>query len=227
LATCLYLDISKAFDLAWHEFLILNLFSRNIPGNAQRMPASCVENCTFYLSKNATISATNLIWCLSGRRSLFYTFLDIHELHSRCLILSSAYPLMTLYGWSQITASRIALQKLCPISLLVLWRICINLHKTVPELFTRRSRRQRTWINLIQPLNSVVNECEVTSNYTSDRKLLWNEHINNIANKTSARISVFVSSVTTTSHSALNSTCVRIGLTSYLKVNTVNRKIQI
>jgi hypothetical protein len=65
------------------------------------------------------------------------------------------------------------------------WRIYNNLDKTVTILFTRFLHRHL-------PEFTLFNEGEVQNlGITSDRKLPRNEHVNSIANKTSARIPEF------------------------------------
>jgi hypothetical protein len=108
---------------------------------------------------------------------------------------SYVYSLMKLHSWPEITTSGSPCRNLqrhvsCPEQWITKCRMCINLDKTIRILFTRRSHRHLPELTLFNHSLSWSRKVKYLR-ITFDGKLLWNECINNIANKISARISEF------------------------------------
>jgi hypothetical protein len=194
-----FLDVAKAFDRVWHEGLLSKLILKKFPNSLVNLIASYLEDRSFHVALRGERSASRQIRAGVPQGSILAPFL--FNIFTSDMPTKLAGTEVALYAddaaiYSQSYDNAVIARNL-QTSLDELskwyasWRMALNTSKTTATLFERkRSSRKRTVLPKLT-LNGDDIEWTPTSKYlgvTLDSQLKWNEHLQNIQNKTSRKL---------------------------------------
>jgi endonuclease/exonuclease/phosphatase family metal-dependent hydrolase len=184
-----FLDIAQAFDKVWHEGLIFKLIQLDFPPYMINIIKSYLQNRTFKAHMGTGKSTSRSIHAGVPQGSIIGPILfclyinDMPKVDGVTYALYADDTALLAQSWKARTAYKqlqTALEALE--TWYELWRIKINVTKSVSVLFTRRRQPYTTERPELTLFDEDIPD-ETTAKYlgvTLDHRLTWVKHINNI-----------------------------------------------
>lgn len=193
----LLLDIEKAFDTVWHQGLIYKLNSYNIPKYIIKIIISYLENRTFSIKVNNSLSQTQIVVAgvpqgsILGPILFLYFINDIPKSKNTNLALFADDTAIIAQSWRKEQAIKYLQDHIEKLeNYYETWKIKINVTKTELVIFSKKEKKKQ---HFTLHMNDTPIQSKKEAKYLGvilDQNLDFNSHIKNAKKKGYAAMSL-------------------------------------